>query len=98
MGELSSHRVVCIATGYRLDEGSVGFRVPVESRIFSSASSRPALRPTQPPIKWVPGAVSPGIMRPGNETGRLPPTSAGGQGNLNLYLHSYIRLDSMVLN
>jgi hypothetical protein len=30
-------------------------------------SSRPALEPTQPPIQWVPGALSLGIKRPGLE-------------------------------
>jgi hypothetical protein len=33
-------------------------------RIFLLASaSRPALRPTQPPIQWVPGVLSPGVKR-----------------------------------
>jgi len=25
--------------------------------------SRPALRPTQPPVQWVPGVLSPGVKR-----------------------------------
>jgi hypothetical protein len=29
--------------------------------------SRPALGPTQPPIQWVPGALSLGAKRPGRE-------------------------------
>jgi hypothetical protein len=33
-------------------------------RIFLLApASRPALRPTQPPIQWVPGVLSPGVKR-----------------------------------
>jgi hypothetical protein len=33
-------------------------------RIFPLASvSRPALRPTQPPVQWVPGVLSPGAKR-----------------------------------
>jgi hypothetical protein len=41
-----------------------------------STSSRPALRPTQPPIQWVPGALSPGLKRQGREAENSPPTSA----------------------
>jgi hypothetical protein len=33
-------------------------------RIFPLTSeSRPALRPTQPPVQWVPGDISPGLRR-----------------------------------
>jgi hypothetical protein len=39
-------------------------RSSAQVRIFPPASvSRPALRPTQPPIQWVPGALSPGVKR-----------------------------------
>jgi hypothetical protein len=39
-------------------------------------SSRPALGPTQHSIKWVPGAVSPGVKQPGREADHSPPTNA----------------------
>jgi hypothetical protein len=39
-------------------------------------SSRPALGPTQPPIQWVQGALSPGVKRQGHEADHSPPTSA----------------------
>jgi hypothetical protein len=63
--------VSTIATGYGLDGQGVWIRVPVESM-----SSRPVLGPTQPPIQWVPEALSPGVKRPGRETEHSPPTSA----------------------
>jgi hypothetical protein len=66
---------VGIATGYGLDDRGVGVRVPVGSGIFST-SSRPALGPTQPPIQWVAGALSPGVKRPRCEADHSPPTSA----------------------
>jgi hypothetical protein len=68
--------VVGIPTGYGLDDRGVGVRVPVGSRIFSSTLSRPALGPTQPPIQWVPGAVSPGVRRQGREADHSASTSA----------------------
>jgi hypothetical protein len=48
---------------------------PSRARIFSM-SSRPVLGPTQPPIQWVPGAISAGVKRPGHEVDHSPPTSA----------------------
>jgi hypothetical protein len=62
--------VVGTATGYWLDD-----RIPVGSRIFS-ASSRPALRHTKPPIKLVPGTLSPGVKRPVRDADHSPPNSA----------------------
>jgi hypothetical protein len=39
-------------------------------------SSRPALGPTRPPIKWVPGALSLGVKRLRHEADHSPPSSA----------------------
>jgi hypothetical protein len=66
---------VGIETGFGLDDQGVGVRVPVRSRIFSTLS-RAALRSTQPPIEWVPGALSPGVKRLEREADHSPPTSA----------------------
>jgi hypothetical protein len=41
-----------------------------------SVASRPALGPTQPPIRCVPGVLSSGIKRPEREADLSPPSSA----------------------
>jgi hypothetical protein len=46
-----------------------------EGFLFSTAS-RPALGPTQPPIQWVPGTLSPGGKWPGHEADHSPPSFA----------------------
>jgi hypothetical protein len=65
--------LVGITTGYGLDDRGVGVRVPVGSRMFST-SSRPALEPTQPPIQWLPGVLSPVVKRPVPEADHSPQT------------------------
>jgi hypothetical protein len=47
----------------------------IKTFLFSTAS-RPALGPTQPPIQWVPGVLSPGVKRQGREADHSPQTSA----------------------
>jgi hypothetical protein len=48
---------VWLRTGRPGDRGSIS---GTGERIFPLASvSRPALRPTQPPVQWVPGVFSP---------------------------------------
>jgi hypothetical protein len=73
----SRDSVVSIATCYGLDDRGVGVPSPgrVKNFLFSM-SSRPALESTQPPIQWVPGALSPWVERPGREADHSPPTSA----------------------
>jgi hypothetical protein len=61
-------------TGYRLDG-----RGPVPGRdkiLLFSTTSRPSLGPTQPPIHWVPGAISLRLKRQGREADHSPPSSA----------------------
>jgi hypothetical protein len=61
-----------IATGW-MD----GIRFPVEARNFHySTTSRLALGPTQPPIQWVPGVLSPKVKQPGCEANYSPPFRA----------------------
>jgi hypothetical protein len=41
-----------------------------------TTASRPALVSIQPPIQWVPGALSLAVKRPGREADHSPPSSA----------------------
>jgi hypothetical protein len=68
---------VGIATGYGLDDrgGRSSSLGRVKNFLFST-SLRPALGSSQPPIKWVPRALSPGVKRQGCQTDHSPPTSA----------------------
>jgi hypothetical protein len=43
---------------------------------FFSTSSRPARKPTQPPVQWVVGAVSPGVQKLWREADHSRPSSA----------------------
>jgi hypothetical protein len=50
-----------------------------QCKIFTyilSTTLRPNLRPIQPPIQWIPGALSPGVKRQGREADHSPPSSA----------------------
>jgi hypothetical protein len=68
---------VGIALGYGLDDRSSRVRFPAGAGNFSlHHASRTALGPTQPPIQWVPGALSLGVKRPGREAHHSPPSSA----------------------
>jgi hypothetical protein len=64
-----------IALGYGLDDREFVSRQRLGIFLFTTAS-RPALRPTQPPIQWVPGVLSLGVKRPGREADHSPPPSA----------------------
>jgi hypothetical protein len=52
-------------SGYGPDDRAIGVRCPAGTKDFSSmlCVSRPALGPTQPPVQWVPGDLSPGVKR-----------------------------------
>jgi hypothetical protein len=66
---------VSIAT--RLRTGRPGFDSRQRLAIFLlTTASRPVLEPTQPPIQWVPWALSLGVKRLGREADNLPPSSA----------------------
>jgi hypothetical protein len=54
--------------------------------LFTTAS-RKALGPTQPPIQWVPGALTLDVKWPGRESDHSPPSSAEVEECVELYLH-----------
>jgi hypothetical protein len=75
LGALSGHYKADSNRCYGLDDR--GFESQQGLRIFLfTTASRPALGPTQPPIQWVPGALSLGVKRSGREADHSPPSSA----------------------
>jgi hypothetical protein len=68
--------IYCLTTGWTT--GRSGLDSRRGQRIFHLSSvSGPALGPTQPPVQWVPGVLSPGVKaRPGRDADHSPPSSA----------------------
>jgi hypothetical protein len=62
------------ALSYELDDRGFESRQGLGNFLFTTAS-RPGLGPIQPPIQWVPGALSLGIKRPGHEADHSLPSS-----------------------
>jgi hypothetical protein len=86
-GAVIAQSVYHWATGWTI--GVLGF----DSRrglgnFFFTTVSRTALGPTQPPIQWLPGALSLGVKRPGREADNSPQCSAEVKEWVELYLHS----------
>jgi hypothetical protein len=70
----SRDSAVSIATSWTT-EGSE-FKSRWVNNFYFSMSSKQALRSTQPPLQWVPEALSPGVKRPGREADHSPSASA----------------------
>jgi hypothetical protein len=65
--------------------------------IFTTAS-RPALEPTQPPIQWLPEALSLMVKRPDREADHSPPSSTEVKNEWSYTFIPPIRLYSVVLS
>jgi hypothetical protein len=79
---------VGIALGYGLDDRGSRVRFPAGISILFTTASRTALGPTQPPIQWVPGALSLRLKRPWREADHSPPSSAEVKELAEPYIHS----------
>jgi hypothetical protein len=77
--------------------GQPGFDSQQGQEIFLYfTNSRPTLGPTQPPIQWVPRALSPEVKRRGREADHSPPSSTVKNGGA--IPPPPIRLHGVVLN
>jgi hypothetical protein len=78
---------VGIALGCGLDDRSSRVRFPAGLGIFLfTTASRTALVPIEPPIQWVPEALSLGVKRSAREADHSPPSNAEVQECVALYL------------
>jgi hypothetical protein len=80
---------VGIALGYGLYYRGSRVRFSAGAGNFS-LHQRVQNGPTQPPVQWVPGALSLGVKRSGREAHHSPPSSAEVKEWVELYLHSPI--------
>jgi hypothetical protein len=65
--------------------------------LFTTAF-RMGLGPTQPPIQWIPGALSLEVKRPGREADHSLPSSAEVKNAWSYTSTPAIRLDGVVLS
>jgi hypothetical protein len=89
---------VGIALGYGLDNRVLGFDSRRGLGIFFTTASTTALGSTQPPIKWIWGAIFLGIKRPVREADHSPLSSAELKEWVELYIHFPIHLHGVVLS
>jgi hypothetical protein len=90
---------VGIALGYGLDDRGYRVRFPAGARNFSLHHRvQNGSGDTQPPIQWVPGALSLGVKRPGREADHSPPSSAEVKNAWSYTSTLPIRLHGVVLS
>jgi hypothetical protein len=91
-----------VASQWIIPKLSVCFVVDSIRKLLDTPSyipaPRTALEPTQPPIQWISGAFSLGVKLPGRASDHSRPSSAEVKECVELYLHSPIRLHSVVLS
>jgi hypothetical protein len=93
----SRDSVVGIATGYGLDDRGVGIRVPVGARIFLHVvQTGSGVYPTSYPMGT--GGSFPGVKAARDWSWPLTSSYCRDQENVDLYIHSPIRLHGVVLN
>jgi hypothetical protein len=86
-------KILFVALGYCLDDRGSRVRFPAGAGIFLfTTASRTALGPTQPPVQWLPGALSLGVKRPGREANysRLVPRSKNEWGNTSTPQYAFM--------
>jgi hypothetical protein len=86
-----------IALGCGLDDRGFDSRQGLVIFLFTTVF-RLVLRPTQPPIQWVPGALTLGVKRPGCEADNSPPSSAEFKNAWSYTSSPPVRLHGVVLN
>jgi hypothetical protein len=86
-----------IALGYGLEDRGFESRQPLGIFLLTTVS-RPALAPTQPPIQWVPGALSLGIKWSGREADHSPPSNAEVKNAWSYTSTPPIHLNGVVLS
>jgi hypothetical protein len=67
LGNYTQYYSLDSVIGYGLDDKGVALRVPISSRISFLHVVQTGSGPNQPPIQWLPAALSPGVKRPGRE-------------------------------
>jgi hypothetical protein len=87
-----------IATGYELDDRKVGVWVPVGSRIFSSPRRPDGLWGTSNLLSNGYRGIFSGDKAAGAWSWPLTSSQRWGQENVDLYIHSPIRVDGILLN
>jgi hypothetical protein len=61
---------------YQTIDWTIGVQTPAEQRVFLLVFVlTPAVRPTQPPVQWVPGSFYGDKARPGRDTDHSPASS-----------------------
>jgi hypothetical protein len=83
--------------GYGLDERGFESRHGLEIFLFTTASRR-SLGSTQPPIQWIPGALSLGVKRPRREADHSLPSSAEVKNAWNFTSTTPVCLHGVVLS